>query len=812
MPYQHYIPAAYLANFSKKIEKKRRNSLVWVGDKVNKKNPIRISAVKRVCGQNDIYSPPKGMVKSLDEIWTYEAHLSEGIQRLISGDVDVELWLKVLVPFVVSLFIRSNNFDKRFRMRFNVLKFPLERIDINSARTIELQRLLCPIMTAKWIVLTVHGEDNLITNDVGFIPFENLLLDHQGFAIPLDKRHILVLVSRRKGVILREWKSSWYPLIEYMDLPKDNQISFNQMISVYANQLIVGESKELIEKYFSIEEPNMLFLEPLSLFQFSGRDLVAFEFSWYQFISFLAGYQNDRNFSDFSFSENSFKRYWDIPIMFPIDLIEFPPIFKRNNNEIEFDCYDPSQYFVYSSLNSLMHMKKYKELIKAYKHDIKEISDHKLKERAYFLRQSALSELGRLSQVLHELKKNWQENSEYYYFRGTCYLQLKEFDKALKDFHKSCSLSDDNDKALSNLAACFLFQGRDEIAQAIFSCLTSSTEKHIVAISHLNLGLIKVRQNDHESAIVEFSLVDSSQLEDEERTFLFSNQIESMFENKQYAKIPIIIEEFQKLVPSDYRIDHYKTWLDDLTENKEAYINDSNLLLKRKIKSELRASIHSKRSVVYFEEREIDNAFKEIKAAIKCDFLNVKYHSDLAELRLFDGNFLGALPEAFLALMFSKFDGRAFNTIGVVLSSNGFQNLAFFFFKIAIRKLEGNEEIIRPYRNLLHCLLGKRILENTEILKEKIIELAPDAYETKIVISRYYLVHSDYKSAIAMLSSLSNEETSEKEVKLIKLLIEFKFGHEMNDKKLIQFIKNGKVPRITVNRYRREFQELGVHI
>ncbi len=810
MPYQHYIPATFLANFSQHIENPRRNSIVWVGDKVYTEDPIRKSAVNRVCGQNDIYSPPNGMVKSIDELWNYEGGLPEGIQKLIDGQVDSELWMTILVPFVVSLFIRSTDFEKRFRERILIRELPQERIEINNARTFELQRLLCPILTAQWIVQTIQGDDDLIINDVGFIPCEHLLLNHRGFAIPLDRRHILILATRRDGVLLENKNGIWYPRIMYESLTKDSQINFNRLMSEYSNQIIAGKTKEIIEKYYSIKTHPHVFLEPLMLFRFSGRDLVAYEFTWYRLVNFLERYSKNREIQDFDFSFENYGKYWKIPVVIPANLMEFPSILSRVGDKVLFDCYDTSQYFAFIGIRNLFLMKMYQQVIRTYSRDIKHISDQGLLKKAFLIRQSALCEAGKANQSLIEINENWRADKDFYFSRAICYIDLKKFDYALSDLHKSCSLDDESDQALLNIGTCYLNLNKYDEAQAIFAFLCNSSEKLISSLARLNLALALADKGEHELAISEFLSVDEGSLDDNDKFKLYSRLIDSLFEVKKYSQIPQIIEKLIPVSSGNYLVKLYETHYAEVEQNLNAFMESSNELLKRKLPSSFVASLHSKRSRILFNQGNIPDAISESRKSISNDFFNDHYHSDLAILWIHNDRNLLSLVENVIALLFSDFDGRWLNSIGVNLFTMGLVDIADWFFKKSIKRLGENKEVVRPYRNLLCSLIEKHELHIAESIIEKILKLSPDSIETKIIFAHYYLSKSDHKLAKKYLSSIDGKYLIEKEVRLLRLLIQLKSSSEKSKKGIERQLAKLKLPKLIVNRYRTELKELHI--
>src|SRR5829696_8082619 len=160
MPLHHYLPATFLASFSlDSAPPSRRKRRLYVGDK-QEDRVYRTSAAK-VAAIRNLYTlvATEYDTEMVDKIWTdYERNLHKAMTLLIGGEVDAETWVRVLVPFVACMLVRGPDFDKRFERRISALGIDTEaghvsKDNTNHARLLELQRLLGPVVVAKWVVL-----------------------------------------------------------------------------------------------------------------------------------------------------------------------------------------------------------------------------------------------------------------------------------------------------------------------------------------------------------------------------------------------------------------------------------------------------------------------------------------------------------------------------------------------------------------------------------------------------------------------------------------------------------------------------------
>jgi len=159
------------------------------------------------------------------------------------------------------------NSGSRFTKRLGRLKVLLpEKINTDVARILELQRLLAPTMAAKWIVMKVIGDQNLIINDNGYIPYWDSPFNQSGYALPLTQNYILGILPNLQKPIAYMENNTWYPVILYADLESNDQLGFNKISIEYAKNFIYGDTKALLEIYSRPKNQEVISLpEPIEL-------------------------------------------------------------------------------------------------------------------------------------------------------------------------------------------------------------------------------------------------------------------------------------------------------------------------------------------------------------------------------------------------------------------------------------------------------------------------------------------------------------------------------------------------------------------
>lgn len=333
MPLQHYLPASYIGNFSLDTKNKSSRDRVLFAYNFSTGNLFKTRA-KNLCSVNNYYP------EMVDAVWRYESNLPNALLGLIDNRVDAKVWIRTLVPFVASLLLRAPEFEWRFKKRIKDLA-PENNTDTNGARLFELQRILAPILAADWIVLEIKGAGSVILNDVGFTPFVDGPTSKCGYAIPLDIKHILILVPNRKRAVAKLINNTWYPMIKYANLLTGHHFSFNRQLAVFALNFIIGPSENSIKPYINASRPS----EPIKFEEFhtdfiSGSLMAVHEFTWHRLASLLE--RDPRGVSDgtVEIEYDNLVKGWCPPIILPINLPEFPSSVDVVGEEIIVNLYD----------------------------------------------------------------------------------------------------------------------------------------------------------------------------------------------------------------------------------------------------------------------------------------------------------------------------------------------------------------------------------------------------------------------------------------------------------------------------------------
>ena len=343
---QHYLPASFLGNFSKQEHGSRRKRMIVVGDKRGKR--CFRAAAGKVAAEKDFYTVQgQNDPVFLERIWAgYENRLARAIEELVEESIDALTWAGVLVPFVSSLLVRGPDFGERFEARLkSVLPEGMEvpKDNTNLARSLELQRLLAPILAAQWIVAEAQGAGSLITNDMAFAGFRAPQTGEVGLAVPLSRRHVLQLVPTRKRVVATAKGGRWLPEIEYRRLSPGNHLQFNAVMAIWARRFIFGPDEATVSTYLHKSGTTAAPVpDPGTLGSPGGRLARVHEFTWHHLISVLTKSPDDANAWNFSpiLDYKAIASVWKLMVVIPLTSPMFPPGLSREGNSIIVDLYD----------------------------------------------------------------------------------------------------------------------------------------------------------------------------------------------------------------------------------------------------------------------------------------------------------------------------------------------------------------------------------------------------------------------------------------------------------------------------------------
>lgn len=341
MPLHHYLPATYLASFSKDCTLPRRERLIAVGDKRSERvfsaSAANVGAIQNFYTLVDQPRDPQ----LVEKVWVdYETNLANAVEQLINRHLDARTWAGVLVPFVAGLLVRGPDFNERFEARIEPWRELAGPDNTNQARLLEIQRLLGPVVAAKWIVMTARGGGSLITNDVGFAAFASPRRE-VGLAVPLGHKHVLGIIPRRRGSVVVARDGKWWPLIEYVKLRPDNHRQLNVTLAKGARRFIFGADEPTVADYLScVDDAPARVPEPYELGFIYGPLAMVHEFTWHRLVGVLAKPPDHGDAWKFNLDWEAIASVWKPVIVFPLNLPEFPPALSREGNIIYVDFYD----------------------------------------------------------------------------------------------------------------------------------------------------------------------------------------------------------------------------------------------------------------------------------------------------------------------------------------------------------------------------------------------------------------------------------------------------------------------------------------
>lgn len=447
MPLHHYLPATFLAEFSlDKVTFPRRNRQLIVGNK-DEERVFRTSAVN-VAAINNLYTlvESRGNPELIEKTWAdFEGNLTEAIYLLIAGRLDARSWIRILVPFVASMLVRGPDFNRRFERRLRVIGLEshmdlISEDNTNGARLLELQRLLGPVAVAKWTVVHVIGQEPLITNDLGYAPYQNEVTGEIGISIPLNPTYTLAISPRTQREILRVQSGKWIPVIEYFHNMPNNHEGLNEALSSIAQRFIFGPDDTTIEKYLSSGSKANFPPEPEQLGFITDPLARAHEFTWHRLAAAIERDPDSEDPWEFDLDWELIAKGWAPPVYFPVNLIEFPPVLNRINDSIIAEFYNPQVYYSLSLIRELEQIGDFDLLLEEAEKGIQFAEEDEHKIRFLVAKGSAYDEKEKYDDALHEYEEALSlepQSAIAILNRGVTLLKKGEVDRALESFNQA---------------------------------------------------------------------------------------------------------------------------------------------------------------------------------------------------------------------------------------------------------------------------------------------------------------------------------------------------------------------------------------
>ncbi len=353
MARDHYIPASVLGRFSTGLGSRGRERGLVVGrqGKVFEAKAEDIGLVNRlydVSSARVVLPPGTEDPGSVDGMMTgYEPDLPAALDLLDGGSqVPLQPWLRILVPFAAAMFVRGRDFAARFEGRPFVKVSGMSGPDnTNTARLIELQRLLAPVTCARWVVLHQAGQESFIINDLGLMPTRDLGLLQDGFAIPIGRRSVVGIFPQRTRTVAL-YNDGWRSIIEHRYLDTAEVAAFNRAMADSATDWIAGAERHVIQrnlKHLADEPPDPAVL--MEQWPFDHQTLVAHDRDWHRLVTATTSEPRPDELPDLQvFDPSCMVGSWCPPVVVTLNMSEFPTGLRRVGNSIRLALNMPDDY------------------------------------------------------------------------------------------------------------------------------------------------------------------------------------------------------------------------------------------------------------------------------------------------------------------------------------------------------------------------------------------------------------------------------------------------------------------------------------
>jgi tetratricopeptide (TPR) repeat protein len=756
MAKDHFLPACFIAQFSndQTVFPARDRQLI-VGDLITKK--IYPRAAKNIASIKDFYTDfddDGNPDYTIDNTWKkYENQLPDAINKLLNRELDAETWVRILVPFVTGLFIRGIDFDKRLSNRLDKLSVGnlVSKENSNRARLIELQRLLASVIAAKWIVVTIHGHGELITNDLGYAPYANLKIGDKGIAIPIDPHHVLAISPQHKRNIIVAKGNKWVPIIQYVDEPPNSHLFLNNVLASAAHRNIFGSNEKTINDLISIKYRKPQVIEPF-YFGFLADPLArAYEFTWHRLVSVLQINPTSQENFDFKIDWKNIPNGWYPPVFFPMNLIEFPSTLSKRGKYINIEFYDPKIYY---SISRCLNCLQYKDFEAAVVESTKALPEIENDNHIYLLlltRAEAYTELGIYDKAFedyHSAQSLIPNKPDAYANEGYLYLLKEEYTKAIPILSLAIELDSTYGPAIFNRGKCYFEIGEIKKAFSDFeeslSVLPSSSLKvnAYLMIGELlqNLGKTDDAINNYSKALLLIS--DSS-----EKVYCYNQRAFLYMQKDMLIEAENDLAESIQLEKENATAFYLRGQIYTKQQKHKKAINDFTKIPPDEIEQSQKARLHNLLGKCYLEEKEFSKASMNFDLALAiandnteaffnkglCCFIQV----NLSEAKKYFETTLDLFPNHIGAI----------NNLGTCYLLESNVEKAIFFFNLAISKRIDSTDRIRAYRNKAIAYIYKNDNKNAQKSLNKIIKLLPNEPLTLIYSGRLQLLQGNFSES-----------------------------------------------------------------
>ena len=261
-PKQHYLPASLIGSFSVDTRGRFRERFVWVRRR-GAGSAVR-SRAEQLASQHGLYTitgavgkPPGPPSDIIDKMWAYENELPAAISTLASSgarQLGAETWLRVLVPFVASLFVRGPEFNRRFESRAPIRDIHASfgpawlRDNTNFARLFEMQRFYFPVMCAEWTLAFCSGPGTLVTNDIGYTLLIDPASGQPAYVVPLSPVMTLKL-NKGPSCLQMCWTGAEWVMEGFAQatLYPEGVTNLNSSMAVTAMREVYGSTESIVD-------------------------------------------------------------------------------------------------------------------------------------------------------------------------------------------------------------------------------------------------------------------------------------------------------------------------------------------------------------------------------------------------------------------------------------------------------------------------------------------------------------------------------------------------------------------------------------
>jgi hypothetical protein len=349
----HYLPASWIGRFSTDPSVAARDRVIFAGRKGSSK--VFQTKAEKVGYTNNLYrvSDPvtAGNIdpNTVDTaVSGYESALPVMLDCLDRGElVALQPWLRTLVPFVASIFVRGNDFATRFEARPVIKMSGVSSSDYtNGARLIEFQRLLAPVLCARWVVLHQKCPEPLILNNLGVMPTRDLGIDEWGWAVPIGMHAILGVFPRATRTIAQYRGGSWRAVIEHGYLNAEEVQFVNRHMALSATEWIIGPDRKVVQQYLPYVGKDDHDAAPImERWPFDHATLVAHLRDWHRLISATANEPTPDALGNLhNVDVSKLSRGWCPPVIMTLNMMELPTGLRRSGNLIRLTLRKPDNY------------------------------------------------------------------------------------------------------------------------------------------------------------------------------------------------------------------------------------------------------------------------------------------------------------------------------------------------------------------------------------------------------------------------------------------------------------------------------------